>query len=141
MTVCIECLCPGHRFDQDRLKKTVCRVLRAEGYRNYDLTLVLTDSVHLRRLNRRFRHLDHVTDVISFAMLEGPGAEFTQADLGDIYISLPRARRQARDYQTTFESELRRLAIHGLLHLLGHDHIKPRPAAAMRRLEERYLED
>ncbi len=115
------------------------QVLSAEGYGKWKMTVVFTDSAHLRRLNRRYRSRDKVTDVISFAMQEGAGSQYGKRILGDVFISLPRARRQAREYKVPFEEELTRLALHGTLHLLGYDHLKPGPAKVMLMKEFVYL--
>lgn len=139
MTVCFECLVPVRDFIPSSLKALVCRILKEESCPGCDLTVIFTDSGHLRRLNRRYRGQDRVTDVISFAMLEGPKACWNRPNLGDVYISLPRARRQAREYRATAEEEIKRLTVHGVLHLLGYDHIQPGPARKMRRREEFYL--
>ena len=140
MRIHIEHIDRSHEVDEMAVRRLVATILKREDCCHYDLTLILTDSGHIRRLNRRFRNIDRVTDVISFAMLEGESAGFAhQTNLGDIYISLPRTWRQARDYCTSFEDELHRLVTHGLLHLLGYDHIKPRQACRMRQKEEHYL--
>ncbi|HTY08082.1 MAG TPA: rRNA maturation RNase YbeY [Candidatus Edwardsbacteria bacterium] len=140
MRIHIEHIDRSHQVDEPAVRRLIATILKREGCCQYDLTLVFTDSGHIRRLNRRFRNIDRVTDVISFAMMEGAGAGFAhQTNLGDIYVSLQRTWRQARDYRTSFEDELHRLVAHGLLHLLGYDHIKPRQACLMRRKEERYL--
>jgi len=139
MTVYIECLDDSSPVKEAGLKRCICRILKAEGYADYDLTLVLADSACLRRLNKRYRKMDKITDVISFAMLEGDLPPVAQTNLGDIYISLPRTRKQARQYRVSFEEELKRLVIHGLLHLIGYDHIKPGQAAKMRKKEELYI--
>ncbi len=139
MTVFIECLDQSSPVKDAGLKRCICNILRAEGYADYDLTLVLADSACLRRLNKRYRNIDQVTDVISFAMLEGDAPPVADANLGDIYISLPRTRRQARQYKVSFEEELKRLVIHGLLHLIGYDHIRPGQAKKMRQKEEIYI--
>jgi len=140
MRIHIEHIDTSRAVDEPAVRRWIAQILKSEDCCQYDLTLVFTDSGHLRRLNKRFRNIDRVTDVISFAMMEGAGAGFThQRNLGDIYISLPRTWRQARDYRTTFEDELFRLVTHGLLHLLGYDHVKPRQASRMRQREERYL--
>lgn len=139
MTVFIEYLDRSSPVKEAGLKRCICRILAAEGYADYDLTLILADSVCLRRLNKKYRSIDKTTDVISFAMLEGEAPPVADANLGDIYISLPRTRRQAREYRVSFEEELKRLVIHGLLHLLGYDHIRPSQAKKMRRQEETYI--
>jgi probable rRNA maturation factor len=88
------------------------------------MTVVLTDSRHIRRLNARFAGEDRVTDVLAF-----PGAPAAPSAgrryLGDIVIALPRARRQARSHGVPLTQEVALLTIHGTLHLLGHDHARP----------------
>lgn len=95
------------------------------------VAIALVSDARMRALNRGFRGVDAATDVLSF-----PGAR--QADsphLGDIAIAVGVARRQAREHGHRLAEELRILAIHGLLHLLGYDHERDR--GEMRRVEER----
>lgn len=139
MPVAIEILARSSPVTPEALRRLIRRVLRTEGYGDHSLTLILTDSARLRRLNRKYRCTDRVTDVISFAMLEGPAHPGTQRELGDIYISLPRTRKQARQHQVSFDHELQRLVVHGLLHLVGYDHLKPAQANRMRKKEQLYL--
>lgn len=82
------------------------------------LTVRLTDDVEMRELNRRYRGRERTTDVLSFAGEETPEG----AHLGDVVISLPVAARQAREAGHELAMELRELALHGVLHCLGHDH-------------------
>lgn len=95
-----------------------------------DLTIVLTDDAQLQRLNRDYLGVDAPTDVLSFpAGEEDPqtGARY----LGDILISLPRARQQAEAAGHSLEAEAQLLAVHGVLHLLGHDHAEADEKARM----------
>lgn len=107
--------------------------------------LTLTNDEHLREYNRRYRGLDEPTDVLAFAAREQPTDQRFQAPpgtadwLGDIVISLPRARAQAREAGHTVNDEVRLLAVHGLLHLLGHDHAKAAEARTMTTLTNRIL--
>jgi len=139
MPVCFEFLVPVRDFKPPALKTMIKRILKEESRPDCDLTVIFTDSAHLRRLNRRYRGKDRVTDVISFAMNEGAGSEYNLKELGDVFISLPRARRQAREYRVTAEEEIKRLTVHGVLHLLGYDHVRSGPARKMRQREEHYL--
>jgi probable rRNA maturation factor len=82
------------------------------------LTVRLTDDTEMRALNRRYRGQDRTTDVLSFAGEATPEG----SHLGDLVISLPVARRQAHEAGHPLERELRELALHGVLHCLGHDH-------------------
>ncbi len=99
------------------------------------VTVALLSDARVRELNRRFRKKDRPTDVLSFpsAGVE-PGAA-GQRYLGDVVIAAGVARRQAKDAGHSIQTELRVLALHGLLHLLGYDH--ERDAGRMARVERR----
>jgi probable rRNA maturation factor len=86
-----------------------------------ELTIVVAGDALLRKLNRQFLGIDAPTDVLSFPAQSQTG----EAYLGDIAISFPRARAQAAAAGHPVEAELRLLAVHGVLHLLGHDHARP----------------
>ena len=94
---------------------------------------LLTGDAELRRLNHQFRAVDDPTDVLSFPCAS-PGGE-----LGDIAISIDRARDQAHSYGHDLNAEVRVLLLHGVLHLLGHDHETDR--GKMRRLETRWRKE
>jgi probable rRNA maturation factor len=85
-----------------------------------ELTIVITGNVQLRSLNRAFREVDASTDVLSFATDEQPRTDTVY--LGDVVISYPKAREQAKSGGHPVEAELQLLVVHGVLHLLGHDH-------------------
>ncbi|MEX0788209.1 MAG: rRNA maturation RNase YbeY [Anaerolineales bacterium] len=101
------------------------------------VTVVLTDDRTLRRLNRRFASLDRATDVLSFPAEAPPRAA---RYLGDVVISVPRARRQAASRGHPVRSELSLLAVHGVLHLLGYDHARPLQRRRMGALHARAME-
>jgi len=108
--------------------------------------LTLTGDADLREYNRRYRGLDEPTDVLAFAAQEDPVDQRFQAPagtehwLGDVVISLPRARQQAREAHHPINDEVRLLAVHGFLHLLGYDHAEPDEETAMTALTNRILE-
>ena len=120
------------------LKARLRVALRALGRSGSDTTLVLTDDGEIRALNRDFRKHDRATDVLSFHFQELSGADDPAGDavyLGDIVISVETARRRAAGRR--LQSELERLAIHGLCHLFGHDHKRRAQATVMFALERR----
>lgn len=127
------------RVDERWLARIARRVLQAEGKRNCDLTVVLVDNAYIRALNRRWLKRNAPTDVIAFSMMMGPDAAYNYGVLGDVYISLEKAQEQAGEYGVSFEEELSRLVVHGVLHLAGYDHMKPNDARRMRSREEAYL--
>jgi len=101
------------------------------------VTIVLVGERAMRALNSRWRGQDQPTDVLSFSQLEGEGGGLHPEVLGDIVICVPIARRQAREAGHCLAAEIDRLAVHGLLHLTGHEHeTDPIAARAMRRRED-----
>ncbi len=104
-----------------RIRRLFQHLVMKEGKRSWCATvnLVFTDDSKLRHLNRQFRSLDRPTDVLSFNLDEPTAKEGT---FGEIYISIPTACRQARQYGLKQDEELIRLALHGFLHLVGYDH-------------------
>ena len=106
-----------------------------------EVSLLLTDDREIQTLNRDFRGKDKPTDVLSFALLEGDVTAQPEAMLGDLVISVPTAKRQARVFGVSLADELDRLMVHGLLHLTGYDHenVSKSEAARMRRKEASLL--
>lgn len=97
------------------------------------VNLVFCSNEHVRELNRRFRKLDKVTDVLSFV--------YSEPDVfGEVYIATLQAKSQAPRWKNTFYQELRRLVVHGSLHLAGYDHMESGERKRMRAREEAYLE-
>lgn len=89
-----------------------------------DLTIAIGGDVKVQKLNRQFRGESRATDVLSFPS-EEIDAESGSRYLGDVIISLPRARAQAKKGKHSLDEELQLLAVHGVLHLLGYDHAEP----------------
>ena len=104
----------------DRAARATLAHQSADG----DLSIVLTEDAQLRQLNRDYLGIDAPTDVLSFPASE-TDPESGSAYLGDILISVPRARQQATEARHPLSWELQLLVVHGLLHLLGYDHAKP----------------
>jgi len=97
------------------LEAAVRKALDADG-REAELSVTLVDDAEIKRLNREYRGRDRPTDVIAFS-LGSP-----EEPLGDVYVGADQARRQAEALGVPLSEELVRLAIHGTLHVLGHDH-------------------
>ncbi|MFP4186782.1 MAG: rRNA maturation RNase YbeY [Acholeplasmataceae bacterium] len=95
--------------------------------------LILVDDAEIRRLNRDYRAVDRVTDVLSFPN------EDDGTSLGDVFIDLEQAKRQAQDYGHGFDREVGFLAVHGYLHLKGYDHLTEEGERAMVLEQERIL--
>lgn len=127
----------------DKLVKLVTDVvniiLEKEGYdKEAEVSLVFMDDSGIRELNRKYRRVDSPTDVLSFAMQEGPSMPGGEAEpvLGDVVISLETACRQAEEYGHGFDREVAYLTVHGVLHLLGYDHENEADKKSMREREE-----
>ena len=93
-----------------------------------EVSVTLTDDAHIHELNRTYRGIDRATDVLSFALTESEEPEILGAPsgevLGDIIISVERAREQAMAYGHSYLRELSFLTVQGMLHLLGYDHME-----------------
>lgn len=124
------------KVDVKPLRKAVTETLAQQNVQQRcEVVVVVSDDAALLELNQRFRGEDHPTDVLSFADdTRGPfaiGGGNLPTYLGDIVISIDRARAQAEEAGGTLMQELQLLAVHGTLHLLGHDHAEPDEKAAM----------
>src|SRR5512138_3850767 len=123
----------------DVLERAARAVLQQESQSpDVDLSVVLTDNARLHELNLNYLGADSPTDVLSFPASETDpetGARY----LGDILISIPRAQAQAEAAGHPVESEVQLLVVHGVLHLLGHDHAEPEEKSRMWRAQAEIL--
>lgn len=122
-----------------RLRRALAKLMEELGVGDKGVTVILSGDRRLRALKRRWWGEDEATDVLSFPHYE-PGDPFIPPHLGDIWISLDTARRQAEARGASLEEEVLVLAAHGLWHLLGHDHEKEEDWAGFRRVQERILD-
>lgn len=117
--------------------------LRALGKNDWDLSMLLCDDATMRDLNSRYRNKDEATDVLSFEL----GETISDEDVGDrwvagdVVISLETLAKNAAYFSVPIDEELRRLALHGILHLSGMDHEDNDPGRPMLLLQERLLAD
>jgi probable rRNA maturation factor len=105
------------------------------------LTLISDKKIH--ELNKQYRKKDKPTDVLSFAYTEGKNMAFTKSDLlqmGDIFISIDTAKRQAEEHKHSLQKELGILFTHGVLHLFGYDHGNDKEEAEMEKWAKKILE-
>lgn len=106
------------------------------------LNILIVDNNKIQEINREYRGKDNVTDVISFAFEDYKDIEYDNFRfLGEIYISLQKARKQAEEYGHSERREICYLTVHGLLHLLGYDHMNEEDKKVMRSLEEEILNE
>jgi len=141
----------------DRIKEIIDYALKEEGVKvDYEVSVILIDNDEIRNINRENRNIDSATDVLSFPMLEYPKGEVfkdayfnyefddTYLDdgklvIGDIAISLQRAKEQSVEYGHSFEREVLYLTVHSVLHLMGYDHMEEEDKKKMRTREEEIL--
>ncbi len=124
-------------MDLARLRARAERILGELCHAGSELSVALVDDAAIASLNERFRGRPGPTDVLSFSMLEGRHSERRGALLGDVVVGLGVASRQARRAGHSLDDEVARLVVHGVLHLLGHDHVRSAETRAMRREERR----
>ncbi len=122
-----------------KLKGIVKSVLGYAGIKDASLSIVFATDREIKRLNRLYLGKNRFTDVLSFSMREGKRLKKDSSILGDIVISVDRARKQARRFDSTFEKEMYLYIIHGILHLLGYCDEVPSSRKRMRRKEEEIL--
>lgn len=129
----------GSGIDSRAFKSTMRRLLAAVDEEDASISVTFVNDAAIQELNRMHRGKDKPTDVLSFPFepseFEGP-----ERLLGDIVISVETARRQAADYDAPLQDEIYRLTIHGLLHVLGHDHMEDEERAVMEAEERRLAE-
>jgi probable rRNA maturation factor len=113
---------PASPISSAALRRRAERMLTALALEGAELSILVCDDPTIQRLNREHRRKNRPTDVLAFAMREGPPLGAGNALLGDVVISLTTAARQERERRRTLWDEVTLLLAHGLLHLLGYDH-------------------
>ncbi|PIZ89613.1 MAG: rRNA maturation RNase YbeY [Candidatus Nealsonbacteria bacterium CG_4_10_14_0_2_um_filter_37_10] len=117
-------------IEEEILKKVAEKILEGENKRNTDLSIALVGPGRIRKLNKKYRGKNRVTDVLSFP----------DNGLGEIVICLREVKKNAKKFGSSFKKELSTCLIHGILHLLGYDHEKSvEEVKKMRDREEYYL--
>ncbi len=115
-----------------------------ELVKDYELSASFVSETTIQTMNRDYRNIDKVTDVISFALMDDEikihGLE-DELDLGDIFICVDQAKRQALDLNQSLEKELEFLFIHGVLHLLGYDHMNEEDEEEMFSIQRRIVHE
>ena len=105
-----------------------------------EFSIIIVDNKRIHEINKEYRNIDRPTDVISFALEDNQEYEFDHyRPLGDIYISIDKVKEQAKEYGHSETRELAFLTIHGFLHLLGYDHMKPEEEKIMFAKQEEIL--
>ena len=138
--------------------KTEYEIIDNYGYSNYDylykvmdytikklkikssyFCIIFIDDEEMHKMNKSYRGIDRTTDVLSFALNDNKRVDTDINVLGDIFISIPKMISQAKEYEHSEKRELSFLALHGLLHLLGYDHMKEEDEKVMFGLQKEIL--
>ncbi|HEY8766583.1 MAG TPA: rRNA maturation RNase YbeY [Dehalococcoidia bacterium] len=133
----------GNRIGADWMVGVARITLEMERTPSCQLSVVLTGDVQIRELNREFAGENHATDVLSFSLREGEA--FVAPDetdrLGEVIVSFETAERQADEAGHHVEDEIAHLLVHGVLHLIGYDHVEPADETKMRTRERSILSE
>lgn len=106
------------------IRKVLNTALSNEKVKDVEFNIIFVDEDYIHNLNKTYRGIDRVTDVISFALEDDPDTViYDKRVLGDIYICLKRCHEQSVEYGHSFKREICFLSVHGLYHLLGYDHM------------------
>ena len=126
----------------DTINELLNLVVIKEKLENCLFNIILVDNDYIHKLNKEYRGIDRVTDVISFALEDSQDeVKLDFRVLGDIYISVDKAKDQAKEYGHSFLRELSFLTIHGLLHLLGYDHMSKEEEEIMFKKQDELLNE
>ena len=127
--------------DYDYLYDVLDAALEHEKVENAIFSVVFMNDEEIHEMNREYRGVDRVTDVISFAFEDNNDLVYNDIRmLGDIFICIPQMKRQAEEYGHSEKRELAFLAVHGILHLLGYDHMNEKDEKVMFALQELILD-
>lgn len=111
-------------FKYDYLPKIIDKCLEMEMVEKAVFSIIFIDDTYMHELNKTYRGIDRSTDVLSFAYEDNESVEMEYRMLGEIFVSIPKMREQAKEYGHSETRELSFLVVHGILHLLGYDHTR-----------------
>lgn len=129
------------KLDLDNFSDYTNFLVKELSLNNCYFNIIFVDNDYIQKLNKQYRGIDKVTDVISFALEDDKTFNPEERVLGDIYISLDKATSQALEYGHSLTRELCFLSVHGLLHLLGYDHMNSADEKIMFSLQDKILEE
>lgn len=128
-------------LEEKELKKLIKYALKYMNLKNVSFSVIFVDNNKIQELNRDYRNIDRVTDVITFRLADYEEVMCGKINiLGDVYISLDKAKEQSIEYGHSYLRELSFLLIHGFLHLLGYDHMNEEDEKEMFSLQEEILD-
>ncbi|MBD3310878.1 MAG: rRNA maturation RNase YbeY [Candidatus Magasanikbacteria bacterium] len=128
---------PG--LSEKKIQKIVEMVFKNLKKTQSKTSIHFVGSDKMKSLNKRFRAVKKDTDVLAFTMNEGDKMPIRSGEIGDIFISVPYVRKNAKKFSVPYKQELSRIIVHGLLHLLGFDHQNKKEAEKMFALQEKMV--
>lgn len=114
----------GYNNDYEYLNDVINHTLEKLKVQNAYFSIIFIDDEKMHEINKQYRNIDRTTDVLSFALEDNQTIKTEIRELGDIFISIPKMKEQAKEYNHSEKRELSFLTCHGLLHLLGYDHTR-----------------
>ena len=124
------------------IERVIDIAIKHQKLDNLEFNIIIVDNTYIHELNKNYRGIDRPTDVISFALEDNKDfVDVGHRVLGDIYISIDKAKEQAIEYGHDLRREICFLAVHGFLHLLGYDHMKEEDEKIMFSLQEEILNE
>ena len=125
----------------DTIKKVLVHGLDKLKVGEVTFNIIFVNNDYIHKLNKQYRNIDRETDVITFALEDDKTFNPVERILGDIYISIDKAKSQSVEYGHSLERELCFLSVHGMLHLLGYDHMEKEEERVMFNLQEEILDE
>ena len=125
----------------ETVEKVLYSAIEKEKLDNVVFNLIIVDNKYIHELNKMYRNIDRETDVITFALEDDKTFNPEERILGDIYISIDKAKSQSIEYGHSLMRELCFLSVHGMLHLLGYDHMEKEEERVMFNLQEEILDE
>ena len=113
-----------YKEDYSYLDDVINHTFEVLNITNANMSVILIDDKKMHELNKTYRGVDRSTDVLSFALEDNNSIELPIRELGEVYVSIPKMKEQAKEFNHSEKRELAFLVCHGLLHLLGYDHTK-----------------
>mgnify|MGYP005864861035 FL=1 len=126
------------------IENVISEALKYEGVSdNTEISVTIVDNEEIRKINNKYRNIDRATDVLSFPLIDFDNEDLpndgSKIYLGDIIISIERAKEQANEYSHSLDREVGFLTAHSMLHLLGYDHMVPEEEKVMFAKQEEIL--
>ena len=125
----------------DTIKKVLVHGLDKLKVGDVTFNIIFVNNDYIHKLNKEYRNIDRETDVITFALEDDKTFNPEERILGDIYISIDKSKSQSIEYGHSLERELCFLSVHGMLHLLGYDHMEKEEERVMFNLQEEILDE